>query len=89
MIHSIPSNLTRRHLTRHSYRHIPSGLAAAGARAGPRLLRTLILALLALIFIFVGLMLLTDHYEAGPAVLGSILLIALGAAQNTRYSGSP
>ena len=48
------------------------------------LLRALVLLLLGLLLIFVGLMCLTGRYEIGAPVLGSVLLIGLGAAHYAR-----
>jgi hypothetical protein len=70
--------------TRHNYTQTLARLPAMGGLAGPRMLRALVLALIALIVIFVGLMELTGQYEAGVPVIGGILLIGLGAAQYAR-----
>ena len=70
--------------TRYGYRRILARMAAAGVLAGPHVLRALVLVLVALMLIFVSLMQLTGHYETGAPVLGSILLIGLGAAQYAR-----
>jgi len=43
-----------------------------------------VLLLLGLLLIFVGLMCLTGRYEIGVPVLGSVLLIGLGAAHYAR-----
>jgi hypothetical protein len=45
------------------------------------ILRLLILALVALLFVLVGLMLLTGRVEIGGPILGGVLLIGVGAAQ--------
>ena len=47
-------------------------------------LRALVLLLIMLLLIFVGLMHLTGGYHVGGPVLGSILLIGLGAANYAR-----
>ena len=48
------------------------------------ILRALVLLLIVLLLIFVGLMHMTGGYYAGGPVLGSILLIGLGAAHCAR-----
>ena len=48
------------------------------------ILRALVLLLIVLLLIFVGLMHLTGNYNVGGLVLGSILLIGLGAANYAR-----
>lgn len=86
MIQILSRDLPKRQLplrragSRLKYRRMLAGLAAAGARFGPRLLRALVLLLVALIVLFVGLMVLTGRYEAGAPVIGSLLLIGLGAS---------
>jgi len=45
------------------------------------ILRLLILALVGLLFVLVGLMILTGRVEIGGPLIGSVLLIGLGAAQ--------
>ena len=45
------------------------------------ILRLLILALVGLLFVLVGLMLLTGRVEIGGPIMGSVLLIGFGAAQ--------
>jgi hypothetical protein len=65
---------------RYSYRHVLP-------RATPRhalILRALVLLLIVLLLIFVGLMHMTGSYDVGGPVLGSILLIGLGAANYAR-----
>ncbi len=47
-------------------------------------LRALVLLLIVLLLIFVGLMHVTGEYQVGGPVLGSILLIGLGAANCAR-----
>ena len=47
-------------------------------------LRALVLLLIVLLLIFVGLMHVTGGYHVGGPVLGSILLIGLGAANYAR-----
>jgi hypothetical protein len=44
-------------------------------------LRLLILVLVGLLFVLLGLMLLTGRVEIGGPILGSVLLISFGAAQ--------
>ena len=48
------------------------------------ILRALVLLLIVLLLIFVGLMHATGGYHVGGPVLGSILLIGLGAANYAR-----
>jgi hypothetical protein len=68
---------------RYSQRHnFPAFAPTAGRQR--RLLAALVLLLLALLLIFVGLMHLTGRYEVGGLVLGSILMIGLGAANYAR-----
>jgi hypothetical protein len=56
--------------------------ATLGLRAqAATLLRLLILVLVGLLFVLVGLMLLTGSVEIGGPILGSVLLIGFGAAQ--------
>jgi hypothetical protein len=73
---------------RFSYRHIlPGATPRAEPRTKPRapiMLRILLLLLLVLLLIFVGLMQATGGYQVGGLVLGSILLIGLGAANYAR-----
>jgi hypothetical protein len=66
-------------------------LPIAAARAEPThtprpalLLRALVLLLIVLLLIFVGLMHATGNYDVGGPVLGSILLIGVGAAHYAR-----
>lgn len=85
MITITSSGLPKRRLqARYNYRHILARMAMVGVRAGPGVLRALVLALVALLLLFVGLMPWTGHYEVGAPVLGSILLIGFGAAQFAR-----
>ena len=49
-----------------------------------RILRALVLLLIVLLLIFVGLMSATGSYVVGGPVLGSVLLIGLGAAHYAR-----
>jgi len=70
---------------RYSHQQTLPHTATTGAPDLPaRVLRALVLALVALIVIFVGLMPLPGRYEVGVAVIGSVLLIGLGAAQHAR-----
>ena len=73
---------------RYSQRHVlPLSTPRAEPRRMPRaglVLRTLVLLLIILLLIFVGLMHVTGSYDVGGPVLGSILLIALGAANYAR-----
>ena len=73
---------------RYSYRHL---LTATASRAEPQgiprraiLLRALVLLLIVLLLIFVGLMHTTGRYDVGGPVLGSVLLIGLGATHYAR-----
>ena len=73
---------------RHIDRHV---LPIAAPRTKPIrtprpaiILRTLVLLLVVLLLIFVGLMHATGSYDVGGPVLGSVLLIGLGAANYTR-----
>jgi hypothetical protein len=73
---------------RYSQRHVLP-IAAPRAEPRPRLqaaigLRALVLLLIVLLLIFVGLMHVTGGYHVGGPVLGSILLIGLGAANYAR-----
>jgi hypothetical protein len=70
--------------TRDSYGQILARMAASGERARPGVLRALVLALVALLLVFAGLMAWTGRYELGAPVLGGILLISFGAAQYAR-----
>jgi hypothetical protein len=45
------------------------------------ILRLLILALAGLLFVLVGLMLLTGRVEIGGPIIGGVMLIGFGAAQ--------
>ena len=45
------------------------------------ILRLLVLMLVSLLFVLVGLMLLTGRVEIGGPIMGSVLLIGFGAAQ--------
>ncbi len=45
------------------------------------ILRLLILALVGLLFVLVGLMILTGRVEIGGPIIGGVLLIGFGAAQ--------
>lgn len=73
---------------RYSQRHVlPRSTPSAEPRPTPRAgipLRVLVLLLLVLLLIFVGLMQVTGGYHIGGPVLGSILLIGLGAAHYAR-----
>src|SRR5690349_4105862 len=51
------------------------------------ILRLLILALVGLLFVLVGLMLLTGRVEIGGPIMGGVLLIGFGAAQFGRPTG--
>ena len=73
---------------RYSLQHLPP---ATVPRAKPHhmpqralLLRALVLLLIVLLLSFVGLMHATSRYDLGGPVLGSVLLIGLGAAHCTR-----
>jgi hypothetical protein len=69
---------------RYIQRHILP-IAAPRTQSRPTLeLRTLVLLLIVLLLIFVGLMQATGGYHVGGPVLGSILLIGLGAANYAR-----
>jgi len=75
----------RRSVMRKSHQHTMPYSATSGAAHTPaRVLRLLVLTLIALLLVFVVLMPLTGHYEIGASVIGSILLIGFGAAQ---YAG--
>ena len=50
------------------------------------ILRSLILALVGLLFVLVGLMILTGRVEIGGPILGSVLLTGFGAAQFGRLA---
>jgi hypothetical protein len=73
---------------RYSHRHLlPDTVPHSAPRTqpGPALaLRVLVLLLIVLLLIFVGLMHMTGGYHVGGPVLGSILLIGLGAAHYGR-----
>jgi hypothetical protein len=71
---------------RYTYRQfLPRSLPHGAPRTLPRpALRALILLLIMLLLIFVGLMNITGNYHVGGPVLGSVLLIGLGAAQCAR-----
>jgi hypothetical protein len=56
---------------------------ARGARPA-LIMRELVLLLIVLLLIFVGLMHATGGYHVGGPVLGSVLLIGLGAANCAR-----
>jgi hypothetical protein len=72
----------------YSQRHVlPSTTPLAEPRPkppAPLVLRALLLLLIVLLLIFVGLMQATGGYHVGGPVLGSILLIGLGAANYAR-----
>ncbi len=72
----------------YSQRHVlPRSTPRAEPRRTPRAviaLRALVLLLIVLLLIFVGLMHLTGGYHVGAPVLGSILLIGLGATNYAR-----
>ena len=57
--------------------HVAAYLRARAAT----ILRLLILALVSLLFVLVGLMMLTGRVEIGGPIVGSVLLIGFGAAQ--------
>ena len=59
---------------------ISPGLRAQAAA----ILRTLILALVGLLFVLVGLMLVTGRVEVGGPILGGVLLAGFGASQFAR-----
>lgn len=73
---------------RYSYRDVlPGATPRAELHRPPRptlALRTLVLLLIVLLLIFVGLMHMTGGYHVGGPVLGSVLLIGLGAANYAR-----
>jgi hypothetical protein len=50
------------------------------------ILRLLILVLVGLLFLLVGLMILTGRVEIGGPIMGSVLLIGFGAAQFGRLA---
>ena len=50
------------------------------------ILRLLILVLVGLLFVLVGLMILTGRVEIGGPIMGSVLLIGFGAAQFGRLT---
>jgi hypothetical protein len=56
------------------------GTRCLRARAAT-ILRLLILVLVGLLFVLVGLMILTGRVEIGGPIMGSVLLIGFGAAQ--------
>ena len=55
-------------------------------RGGRTILRLLILVLVGLLFVLVGLMILTGRVEIGGPIMGSVLLIGFGAAQFGRLT---
>ena len=73
---------------RYSHRHVLPGATSRTELHRPQrpaiALRALVLLLIVLLLIFVGLMHITGGYQAGGPVLGSILLIGLGAAHYAR-----
>jgi hypothetical protein len=73
---------------RYIHRHVlPSATSRAELHRSPRptiALRALVLLLIVLLLLFMGLMHLTGGYYIGGPVLGSILLIGLGAANYAR-----
>jgi hypothetical protein len=73
---------------RYSHRHLlPATASRAKPHGTPRhalLLRALVLLLIVLLLSFVGLMHATGAYAIGGPVLGSVLLIGLGAAHYAR-----
>ena len=74
-----------RNVMRYSHQHTMLHAVSSGAaHMSARILRVLVLALIALLLAFVALMTLTGHYEVGAPVIGSVLLISLGAAQHAR-----
>ena len=54
----------------------------------PNILRLLILALVGLLFVLVGLIILTGRVEIGGPIMGSVLLIGFGAAQFGRLTNT-
>jgi len=73
-----------RYIQRHT---LPIAAPIAVPPRTPRpalILRALVLLLIVLLLIFVGLMNMTGRYDVGGPVLGSILLIGLGAANYAR-----
>ena len=73
---SIAMRFSLRHVLPHS-----SPSRTPGRAIG---LRALVLLLIVLLLLFVGLMQMTGGYHVGGPVLGSILLIGLGAANYAR-----
>ncbi len=70
---------------RYSHQHtVPYAASSGAAHMHARILRVLVLTLIALLLVLVALMPLTGHYEVGAPVIGSVLLISLGAAQHAR-----
>jgi hypothetical protein len=72
---------------RYIHRHVLPVASRAEPSRIPRraiILRVLVLLLIVLLLIFVGLMHLTGGYDVGGPVLGSILLIGLGATHYAR-----
>jgi hypothetical protein len=70
---------------RYSHQHtMPYAGSSRAARMPARILGPLVLTLIALLLVFVALMILTGQYEVGAPVIGSVLLIGLGAAQHAR-----
>ena len=75
----------RRNVMRYSHqRTLPYAASSGAADLPARILRLLVLALITLLLIFVALMTLTGHYDLGAPVIGSVLLIGLGAAQHAQ-----
>ena len=52
----------------------------------PNILRLLILTLVGLLFVLVGLIILTGRVEIGGPIMGSVLLVGFGAAQFGRLT---
>ena len=50
------------------------------------ILRLMILVLVGLLFVLVGLMILTERVEIGGPIMGGVLLIGFGAAQFGRLT---
>jgi hypothetical protein len=61
---------------------VTPGLRAQAAN----ILRLLILVLVGLLFVLVGLMILTGRVEIGGPLIGSVLLVGFGAAQFGRLT---
>ncbi|HEU5099053.1 MAG TPA: hypothetical protein VFU22_08540 [Roseiflexaceae bacterium] len=73
---------------RYSQRHLvprpaPQAAAPSTLRVAPAM-RALVLLLITLLLVFIGLMNITGGYHVGGPVLGSILLIGIGAANYAR-----